>query len=111
YLDVPAKAWLEGLIGASSKTILVISHDREFLTPALGKIVTLAGAGAWVHGVAYASYPEAREKRQQALGDELDRWKAEERRLYQHMKLMKQRAAGHNGNAPTRNAAETPWTR
>jgi ATPase subunit of ABC transporter with duplicated ATPase domains len=111
YLDVPAKAWLEGLIRASSKTILVISHDREFLTRALGKIVTLEGAGAWVHGGSYASYPAARQKRQQALGDELERWKAEERRLYQHMKLMKQRASVNDANAPKANAAETRWKR
>ena len=37
--------------------------------------------------------PEARAKRQEQLGDDLQRWKDEERRLYRHMKIMKQRAA------------------
>ena len=45
------------------------------------------------HGGSYATYPEAREKRQQLLGDRLEQWKREERRLFQFYKLMKQRAA------------------
>jgi ATPase subunit of ABC transporter with duplicated ATPase domains len=45
YLDVPAKAWLEQLVRESTKTILTISHDREFLSNALDKIVTLEGSG------------------------------------------------------------------
>jgi len=111
YLDVPAKAWLESLVRSSSKTVLAISHDREFLTNAVDRIVTIEGAGAWVHGGSYGTYPEARAARQAQLGDELERWRAEERRLFQHMKLMKQRAALNDGNAPRARAAETRWKR
>ena len=46
-----------------------------------------------MHGGSYRTYPEAREKRQQLLGDRLEQWKREERRLFQFYKLMKQRAA------------------
>ncbi len=67
YLDVPAKAWLEQLVKASTKTVLAISHDREFLEQRRStKIVTLESAGTWVHGGSYATYPEAREHRQRA---------------------------------------------
>ena len=31
YLDVPGKQWLEERLAASSKTVLLISHDRELL--------------------------------------------------------------------------------
>ncbi len=111
YLDVPAKAWLEGLVRASKKTVLTISHDREFLSNALQKIVTLEGSGSWVHGGSYASYPEERERRQQALGDAVQRWHDEERRLFRHMKIMKQRASLNDGNAKAANAAESRWER
>jgi len=111
YLDVPAKTWLEELIVTSPKTVLVISHDRELLSRALDHIVTLEGSGAWVHGGSFATYPEAREARQARLGDALERWKAEERRLYQHMKLMKQRASLNPKMASKADAADTRWQR
>ena len=65
--------------------------------------------GVWVHGGSYATYPEARERRQELLGDHLKRWQEEERRLFHHMKIMKQRAAQNFKNATKANAAETRW--
>ena len=79
------------------------------LSNALDKIVTLESAGAWVHGGSYATFPEAREHRQQLLGDAVERWHDEERRLFRHMKIMKQRASLNDGNAKAANAAETRW--
>jgi ATPase subunit of ABC transporter with duplicated ATPase domains len=111
YLDIPARAWLERELRASRKTVLLISHDRTMLAEVATKIVTLESSAAWVHGGSYASYPEARERRQERLGAALDRWNEEERRLYRYMKLMKQRAALNDGNAPRANAAETRWKR
>ncbi len=111
YLDVPAKRWLEETIRASGKTVLMISHDRELLARATNRVVTLEAFGAWVHGESYASYPEAREARQKQLGDALDRWKDEERRLYRYYKLMKQRAAISPDMAARANAAESRWER
>jgi len=43
------------------------------------------------------------------LGDDLKRWNDEERRLFHHMKIMKQRAAQNFKNATKANAAETRW--
>jgi len=111
FLDVPAKHALEQRIKASPKTILLISHDRELLSGAVNTIVTLEGHGAWVHGGSYASYPEAREHRQQLLGDALQRWKDEERRLYRYFKLLKERAKYSSDWAKKANAAETRWQR
>ena len=73
------------------------------------KVVAVEGSGAWVHGGSYATFGEARHKRQEQLGDELKRWNDEERRLFQHMKIMKQRAAQNFKNAAKANAAETRW--
>ena len=87
----------------------MVSHDRTLLERVANKIIVIEGSGAWVHGGSYTSFPEARQKRQEQLGDALKRWNDEERRLFHHMKIMKQRAAQNFKNATKANAAETRW--
>jgi ATPase subunit of ABC transporter with duplicated ATPase domains len=111
FLDVPAKLELERRIAASKKTVLLISHDRDVLSAATDAILTLEANGTWTHGGSYRTYPQAREKRQQLLGDRLEQWKREERRLFHFYKLMKQRAAISDANAKRADAAETRWRR
>ena len=109
YLDIPTRLWLEEQIKACKSTILMVSHDRTLLERVANKIIVIEGSGAWVHGGSYATFPEARSKRQELLGDAVKRWNDEERRLFQHMKIMKQRAAQNFKNATKANAAETRW--
>jgi ATPase subunit of ABC transporter with duplicated ATPase domains len=109
YLDVPTRAWLEQQIRACQSTILMVSHDRTLLSRCATKIVCVEGSGAWVHGGSYATFPDARARRQEQLGDDLKRWNDEERRLFRHMKIMKQRAAQNFKNASKADAAETRW--
>jgi ATPase subunit of ABC transporter with duplicated ATPase domains len=109
YLDVPTRGWLEDQITSCKSTILMVSHDRTLLSRVATKVICIEGSGCWVHGGSYATFPEARAKRQEQLGDDLQRWKDEERRLYRFMKIMKQRAALNDGNAPRARAAETRW--
>jgi ATPase subunit of ABC transporter with duplicated ATPase domains len=109
YLDIPTRAWLEEQIKVCRSTILMVSHDRTLLERCATKIVVIEGSGCWVHGGSYVTFPEAREKRQALLGDDLKRWNDEERRLFQHMKIMKQRAAQNFKNATKANGAETRW--
>jgi ATPase subunit of ABC transporter with duplicated ATPase domains len=109
YLDVPTRAWLEQQIKASKATILMVSHDRTLLSNVATKVVCIEGTGCWVHGGSYRTFPEARAKRQEQLGDDLKRWNDEERRLYRHMRIMKQRAAVNFKNASKADAAETRW--
>ena len=111
FLDVPAKRALEAQIAASRKTVLAISHDRDLLARAVGSILTLEGNGAWVHGHSYATYPQAREDRQRRLGDAVQRWKDEERRLFRIMKTFKERARYSSDWAKKADAAETRWRR
>jgi ATPase subunit of ABC transporter with duplicated ATPase domains len=111
YLDLSAKRWLEQRIQASRKTIFLISHDRELLTTSTDTIVTMEGFGAWVHPGSFATYDEARAARNADLEERLARWNAEERRLFQHYKIMKVRASVNDGNAKQANAAETRWKR
>ncbi|MGE0878700.1 MAG: ABC-F family ATP-binding cassette domain-containing protein [Acidimicrobiia bacterium] len=109
YLDIPTRLWLEEQIKACRSTILMVSHDRTLLERVATKIVVIEGSGAWVHSGGYDTFPEARNKRQEQLGDALARWNTEERRLFQHMKMMKTRAAQNFKNATKANAAETRW--
>jgi ATPase subunit of ABC transporter with duplicated ATPase domains len=87
----------------------MVSHDRKLLENVVTKVVVIEGSGCWVHGGTYATFPEARARRQELMGDELKRWNDEERRLFHHMKIMKQRAAQNFKNATKANAAETRW--
>jgi ATPase subunit of ABC transporter with duplicated ATPase domains len=111
YLDIPAKRWLERRIAETPKTVLFISHDRELLAAAASHIVTLETNGCWTHAGSWTTYDAARRARNESLGDALQRWQEEERRLFRYMKLLKQRAAVNDGNAPAANAAETRWNR
>jgi ATPase subunit of ABC transporter with duplicated ATPase domains len=111
FLDIPSKRELEAQIAASKKTVLLISHDRELLSGATNAIVTLEANGAWVHGDSYRTYAEGRRQRQERLGDRLEQWNREERRLYHFYKTMKQRASISDVLAKRANAAETRWRR
>ena len=109
YLDIPTRLWLETALQACRSTILMVSHDRTLLERVTNKVIAVEGSGCWVHGESYRTFGEARAKRQELLGDDLKRWNDEERRLFHHMKIMKQRAAQNFKNATKANAAETRW--
>jgi ATPase subunit of ABC transporter with duplicated ATPase domains len=111
FLDVRAKLALERQIRGCKKTVLMISHDREVLSGAVGSILTLEGNGAWMHGGPYPTYPAAREERQRRLGDAVKRWRDEERRLFRLMKTFKERAKYSADWAKRADAAETRWRR
>lgn len=109
YLDIPTRWWLEEQLRQTRSTVLMVSHDRAVLDAVATKVIAIEGSGAWVHGGSFAAFPQARAERQARLGDALSRWNEEERRLFRHMKIMKQRAAVNFKNASKANAAETRW--
>ena len=49
YLDVPAKQWLERRLRETTKTVLLVSHDRELLNQAAERIVTVESRHVWIH--------------------------------------------------------------
>jgi ATPase subunit of ABC transporter with duplicated ATPase domains len=111
FLDIPAKRGLERSLRDTRKTVVMVSHDRELMSAAGDEVVTLEGDGAWVHGGSYGTYREAREHRQRLLGDRLERWQLEERRLFRLMKTFKERARYSPDWAKKADAAETRWRR
>ena len=111
FLDIPAKHELEEQIRRSRKTILVISHDRDLLSGCVNVILTLEGNGAWLHHGSYETYPQARAERQRKLGDAVDRWNEEEKRLRELTRIFKERARYSPDLAKRANAFETRWKR
>ena len=111
FLDLAGKRWLERTITASSKTILFVTHDREFLDAVADSVVTLEGFGAWTHPGRFATYDAARRVRHADQAVLLGRWEAEEQRLRQNYRMMKQRAASSDANAGRAKAAESRWQR
>ena len=111
FLDVPAKRALEQRIAATKKTVLLISHDRMLLSTACDTILTLEGDGVWVHGGSYATYPQARAHRRQLMGDRLQRWNDEERRLRELVRVFKERAKYSTDWAKRADAMESRWKR
>ncbi|MCT9089302.1 ATP-binding cassette domain-containing protein [Streptomyces sp. ASQP_92] len=85
YLDVPGKRWLEERLRETRKTVLFVSHDRELLSRAAERIVSLepspAGTDVWVHGAGFATYHQARRERFARFEELKRRWDEEHARL------------------------------
>ena len=111
YLDVPGKRWLEEQLRTSPKTVLLISHDRELLSRAATRVVTLepgaAGASAWTHPGSFATWHQAREERNARLEEALKRWDDEHAKLRKLMLMYKQKAAYNSDMAARYQAAQT----
>ncbi|MFD9123318.1 ABC-F family ATP-binding cassette domain-containing protein [Kitasatospora sp. NPDC059571] len=111
YLDVPGKRWLEEALRASSKTVLLVSHDRELLARAATHIVTIEGHGAWVHGGGFSSYPEARQRRIEVLEQRHRDWEDEHQRLKDLVRTLQQQAKISSAMAAKYRATQTRLAR
>ena len=87
FLDVPAKRELEAMIHATRKTILVISHDRELLTAACDAIVLSRARAPGCTAARTLRTLEARAHRQKLMGDRRARWRDEEKRLRDRVRI------------------------
>ncbi len=111
YLDVPGKRWLEGKLRGTDKAVLFISHDRELLNQAAGRIVTLEpgvnGASAWIHGGSFGNYGEARADRNARFEELRKRWDEEHAKLKELVNMYKNKAAFRSDMATRYSAAQT----
>jgi sulfate-transporting ATPase len=71
------------------------------------KVVTIEAKGAWTHGASFETWRDERDKRIELINDEQRRWAEERKRLLNHMKEQKRRAAMSDANASRARAAET----
>ncbi|NLU71709.1 ABC-F family ATP-binding cassette domain-containing protein [Streptomyces sp. HNM0575] len=107
YLDVPGKRWLEEQLHASTKAILLISHDRELLGNAATKVVTLEGRGVWVHGGSFRGWKAARQARRERLEELHRRWDEEHARLKEMVRVLGEQAKISPAMAARYRAAQT----
>jgi ATPase subunit of ABC transporter with duplicated ATPase domains len=107
YLDVPGKIWLEQQLAATSKTVLLVSHDRELLAACAQRIITVEDSHVWIHGGGFATYAEARRERNERLDELRRRWDEEHEKLRQLMLMYKQKAAYNDAMASRYQAAVT----
>ncbi|MEV5575580.1 ATP-binding cassette domain-containing protein [Spirillospora sp. NPDC052269] len=107
YLDVPGKRWLEERLRETSKTVLLVSHDRELLDRAADRIVTVEAGTVWIHGGRFATYAAARRDRNERLEELRRRWDEEHAKLKQLVIMLKQKATYNDGLASRYQAAQT----
>ncbi|WP_199918822.1 ATP-binding cassette domain-containing protein [Streptomyces sp. NRRL S-15] len=111
YLDVPGKRWLEEKLKETRKTVLFVSHDRELLSRAAQKIVSMepgpAGSDVWVHGGGFDTYHQARKDRFARFEELLRRWEEEHKRLKALVLRMRQQAANSPDMANRYHAMQT----
>jgi len=111
YLDVPGKNWLEQQLRETSKTVLLISHDRELLNQCASHVVAVelgaAGNTVWVHGGGFASFHEARADRFSRLEELRRRWDEEHVKIKELVQSLKVKAKYNDGMASRYQAAQT----
>ncbi|EFL27981.1 putative ABC transporter, ATP-binding protein [Streptomyces himastatinicus ATCC 53653] len=111
YLDVPGKQWLEERLRETPKTVLFISHDRELLSRAAERIVSVepspAGSDVWVHGAGFATYHTARDERFARFEELRRRWDEKLAQLKRLVLDMQRYAARSDEMASRYQAAKT----
>lgn len=115
YLDVPGKRWLEEQLRATRKTVLFVSHDRELLTQAAEKIISLeaspTGSDVWVHGAGFGTYHEARKERFARFEELKRRWDEEHARLKALVLRLRNQAASSPDMASRYRAMQTRFSK
>jgi len=69
HLDRDGRAWLEEWVAGFTGTLLVISHDRDFLDATVERIYELSAGGLEAYEGGYSDYREQREQRRQRLNE------------------------------------------
>ena len=111
YLDVPGKRWLEERLRETAKTVLFVSHDRELLSRAATRIVSVepapGGSDVWVHGGGFATFHAAREQRFERFDELRRRWDEKHAQLKRLVNDLRQYAERSDAMASRYAAAQT----
>jgi ATPase subunit of ABC transporter with duplicated ATPase domains len=107
FLDVVGKEWLESTMTVSRKSILYVSHDREFLGNTSTQIVTLEAKGAWTHPAPFGTYEEARRARIAGLEEDHRRYQEQRSALIATLKEYRRRAQSSDAWGPKVRAAQS----
>ncbi|MGW1195567.1 ABC-F family ATP-binding cassette domain-containing protein [Streptomyces sp. NPDC002536] len=111
YLDVPGKRWLEERVRETRKTVLFVSHDRELLSRAAEKIISVepgpAGSDVWVHGGGFGTYHQARKERFARFEELRRRWDEKHAQLKKLVISLREAASVSHEMASRYAAAQT----
>jgi len=67
HLDLQSLIWLEAFLGEYLGTIMIVSHDRDFLNRVVTRILAIEGRKIIPYAGNYDAYVEAREKKKAIL--------------------------------------------
>lgn len=106
HLDIPAKETLEEALKGFDGTVIVVSHDRYFISQVANKIVEISDGEFTVYGGNYDYYLEQKEKKktqvlEAKLSAERDAQLAEKRakaKEKEKLKKLKKRASKESGS-------------
>ncbi|SEE22172.1 ABC-F family ATP-binding cassette domain-containing protein [Ruania alba] len=111
YLDVPGKRWLEEQLRTTTKSVLLVSHDRELLARAATSVAALelgaAGNTLWVHPGSFTGFAEARRARFARFEELRRRWDEEHAKLKALVVMYRQKASYNADMAGRLQAAVT----
>ncbi|MEU1751935.1 ATP-binding cassette domain-containing protein [Micromonospora matsumotoense] len=107
YLDVTGKTWLGEQLRATSKTVLLVSHDRQLIADVADRVITVEARSVWVHGGGFATYAQARQERRDRIADRRKRWEEEHARLRHLVHTLRQSATNSDAMASPYRAAQT----
>jgi ATPase subunit of ABC transporter with duplicated ATPase domains len=111
FLDLFSKDWLEEELKRTTKTVLMVSHDRTLLSNAVDRMIVLEHNGSWVHAGNYRTFRSARRERIERLARDVSLWEREERRLNRDYQRWKDRAGSSEAAAQRMRVAEARWVR
>ncbi|GAS90347.1 ABC-F family ATP-binding cassette domain-containing protein [Mycolicibacterium brisbanense] len=107
YLDVPGKQWLEERLAETTKTVLMVTHDRELLNRTAERIVTVESRRVWIHGGRFENYAQARRDRHERIEELRRRWDEEHVKLKTLVVELRQKASYNDGMSSRYQAALT----
>ena len=73
HLDIPTLTWFDALLRVSSKALILISHDREFLNRQIGRVLSLEPEGLRSYAGNYDDYRRLRAEEEERLSAVADR--------------------------------------
>jgi len=94
HLDLEMTEWLEGYLGRSKLSLLMVTHDRYFLDRVCSEIMEIDGCGLYSYKGNYSYYLEKRQERIDAANAEVARANNLYRTELEWMRRMPQ-ARGH----------------
>jgi ATP-binding cassette, subfamily F, member 3 len=93
YLDLEGTLWLEDHLANYSRTVIVISHDRDLLDTSVNQILHLDRGKLTLYRGSYSSFEEQRATREMLDAKHVKRQEAERKRLQAFVDRFKAKAS------------------